>query len=121
LQWALPSLAAACWAGTALPDIRLQVEPMETAVAKAGGTRMRAIDDDTEVKEAVLRKLHRWGPLPESDVSRMLWQYYLVTDDFRDMEEEGLIDLAFAGDEYIISMSLLGRLWLEQRDQQEVQ
>jgi hypothetical protein len=80
---------------------------------------MRAIDDDTEVKEAVLRKLQKWGPLPESDVSRMLRHYYLITDDFRDMEEEGLIDMAFVGDEYILSISMLGRLWLEQRDEME--
>ena len=33
---------------------------------------MRAIDDDTEVKLAVLRKLREWGSLPESDLSRML-------------------------------------------------
>lgn len=75
---------------------------------------MRAIDDDTEVKLAVLRKLREWGSLPESDLSRMLKQYFLVTDDFRDMTEEGLIDMQFAGDEYIISTATLGRLFLEQ-------
>ncbi len=75
---------------------------------------MRAIDDDTEVKLAVLRKLREWGSLPESDLSRMLKQYFLVTDDFRDMAEEGLIDMQFAGDEYIISTATLGRLFLEQ-------
>lgn len=76
---------------------------------------MRAIDDDTEVKVAVLRKLGEWGPLPESDVSRMLKQYFLVTDDFRDMVEEGLLDMAFAGDEYVLSCTTLGRLFLEQQ------
>lgn len=76
---------------------------------------MRAIDDDTEVKLAVLRKLREWGSLPESDLSRMLKQYFLVTDDFRDMAEEGLIDMQFAGDEYIISTATLGRLFLEQQ------
>ena len=75
---------------------------------------MRAIDDDTEVKLAVLRKLREWGSLPESDLSRMLKQYFLVTDDFRDMAEEGLIDMQFAGDEYIITTATLGRLFLEQ-------
>jgi len=75
---------------------------------------MRAIDDDTEMKVAVLRKLVEWGPLPESDVSRMLRRYFLVTDDFRDMAEEGLIDLAFVGDEYVLSLAVLGRLFLEQ-------
>lgn len=75
---------------------------------------MRAIDDDTEVKLAVLRKLREWGSLPESDLSRMLKRYFLVTDDFRDMAEEGLIDMQFAGDEYIISTATLGRLFLEQ-------
>lgn len=75
---------------------------------------MRAIDDDTEVKLAVLRKLREWGSLPESDLSRMLKQYFLVTDDFRDMAEEGLIDMQFAGDEYIVSTATLGRLFLEQ-------
>jgi hypothetical protein len=77
---------------------------------------MRITDDDTGVKEAVLRKLQKWGQLPESDVARMLRDYHLITDDFRNMEEEGLIDMAFAGDEYLISMTLLGRLWLEQQN-----
>ncbi|MGO8946434.1 MAG: hypothetical protein ACLQUY_01970 [Ktedonobacterales bacterium] len=74
---------------------------------------MRAIDDDTEVKLAVLHKLRQWGSLPESDVSRMLRRYCLVTDDFRAMAEEGLIDMEFAGDEYILEVALLGRLLLE--------
>jgi hypothetical protein len=75
---------------------------------------MRAIDDDTEVKVAVLRTLAQWGALPESDLSRMLKSYFLVTDDFRDMEEEGLIEMRFTGDEYVIATALLGRLFLEQ-------
>ena len=75
---------------------------------------MRAIDDDTEVKIAVLKKLVQWGSLPESDVSRMLREYFLVTDDFRDMAEEGLIDMEFAGDEFVLSPAQLGRLFLEQ-------
>ncbi|HEX6540614.1 MAG TPA: hypothetical protein VF040_02580 [Ktedonobacterales bacterium] len=78
---------------------------------------MRAIDDDTEVKVAVLRTLLGWGSLPESDVSRMLKQYFLVTDDFRDMAEEGLLDMVFVGDEYVLSCSTLGRLFLEQQEQ----
>jgi hypothetical protein len=80
---------------------------------------MRAIDDDTEVKVAVLRKLIEWGSLPESDVSRMLRQHLLVTDDFRDMAEEGLLDMSFAGDEYVLSCTMLGRLFLEQQEQQD--
>lgn len=75
---------------------------------------MRAIDDDTEVKIAVLKKLVQWGSLPESDVSRMLREYFLVTDDFRDMAEEGLIDMEFVGDEFVLSPAQLGRLFLEQ-------
>lgn len=75
---------------------------------------MRAIDDDTEARLAVVRKLIEWGSLPESDASRMLRQYFLVTDDFRDMAEEGLIDMEFSGDEYILSPTTLGRLFLEQ-------
>lgn len=77
---------------------------------------MRAIDDDTEVKVAVLHKLREWGSLPESDVSRMLKQYILVTDDYRDMVEEGLLDMTFAGDEYVLSSTTLGRLFLEQQE-----
>jgi hypothetical protein len=76
--------------------------------------RVRAIDDDTEVKRAVVRKLLEWGALPESDVSRMLRLHALVTDDFRDMAEEGLIEMEFAGDEYLLSVTPLGRLFLEQ-------
>jgi hypothetical protein len=75
---------------------------------------VRAVDDDTEMKVAVLRKLREWGPLPESDLSRMLSTYHLITDDFRDLEEEGLIEMAFIGDEYVISAALLGRLFLEE-------
>ena len=76
---------------------------------------MRAIDDDTEVKIAVLRKLAEWGSLPESDLTRMLRQYFLVTDDYRDMAEEGLLDMEFSGDEYVLTPALLGRLFLEQQ------
>lgn len=75
---------------------------------------MRAIDDDTPAKVAVVRKLLEWGSLPESDLSRMLRQYFLVSDDFRDMAEEGLIEMGFAGDEYILTATTLGRLFLEQ-------
>lgn len=76
---------------------------------------MRAIDDDTELKVAVLRMLAEWGALPESDLSRMLRPRFVVTDDFRDLAEEGLIDMAFSGDEYVITPTLLGRLFLEQQ------
>ena len=75
---------------------------------------MRAIDDDTEVKLQLLRTLQQWGPLPESDVARMLRQYFLVTDDFRALAEEGLIDMEFVGDEYILKLAVMGRLFLEQ-------
>lgn len=77
---------------------------------------MRSIDDDTPRQVAVLRKLREWGPLPESDVSRMLKGFVLVTDDLREMEAEGYIDMAFAGDEYVLSMTTLGRLFLEQHE-----
>jgi len=78
---------------------------------------MRATDDDTEVKVAVLKKVREWGSLPESDLSRMLKQYFLTTDDLRDFAEEGLIDMAFAGDEYLITATTLGRLFLEQQEE----
>ncbi|HUY77620.1 MAG TPA: hypothetical protein VMV29_12680 [Ktedonobacterales bacterium] len=77
---------------------------------------MRAIDDDTPMKVAILQKLRQWGPLPESDVSRMLKPFLIVTDDLRDMTEEGLVDMAFIGDEYVISSTTLGRLYLEQEE-----
>ncbi len=77
---------------------------------------MRAIDDDTPMKVAILQKLRQWGPLPESDVSRMLKPFLIVTDDLRDMAEEGLVDMAFIGDEYVISSTTLGRLYLEQEE-----
>ncbi len=44
----------------------------------------------------------------------MLHGYYLITDDFREMEEQGLLTMTFVGDEYMIASTLLGRLWLEQ-------
>ena len=80
---------------------------------------MRATDDGSSKYAEVLRILQAWKQLPESDLSRMLRQYYLITDDFREMEDQGLITMAFVGDEYIISMTLLGRLWLEQQSTQE--
>lgn len=80
---------------------------------------MRAIDDETEMKVAILRKLQRWGKLPESDLSRMLREYHLITDDFRDMEEEGLIEMRFIGDEYVVSSTVFGTLFLEQQEKEE--
>ncbi len=80
---------------------------------------MRATDDGSIKYAPVLSILQVWKQLPESDVSRMLRPYYLITDDFREMEDQGLITMAFAGDEYIISMTLLGRLWLEQNSAKE--
>lgn len=74
---------------------------------------MRSIDDPTEMHIAVLRKLSEWGPLPESDLSRMLKRFVIVTDDLREMAEEGYVDLAFIGDEYVVSMAQLGRILLE--------
>ena len=78
---------------------------------------MRAIDDDTPVKLNVVRKLLEWGSLPESDLSRMRKSDHLVTDDYRDMAEEGLIDMTFVGDEYILTPTTYGRLFLEQAGQ----
>jgi hypothetical protein len=75
---------------------------------------MRSIDDNTPVMLAILRKLREWGPLPESDISRMIKGVIIVTDDLREMADEGYIDLAFIGDEYVATMATLGRLFLEQ-------
>jgi hypothetical protein len=49
----------------------------------------------------------------------MLRQYYLVTDDFREMEDQGLLTMSFIGDEYVIAVTTLGRLWLEQYSAEE--
>jgi hypothetical protein len=75
---------------------------------------MRAIDDSSEKYAAVLRELRIWKHLPESDLSRMLRRYFLVTDDFREMEDQGLLTMTFVGDEYMIGETALGRIWLEQ-------
>ena len=75
---------------------------------------MRAVDDGSPKYAAVLRVLLRWKQLPESDVSRILHDYFLITDDFREMEDQGYLTMAFVGDEYMITPTLLGRLWLEQ-------
>ncbi len=80
---------------------------------------MRAIDDSSPKHAAVLRELHIWKQLPESDLARMVPGYYLVTDDFREMEDQGLLTMMFVGDEYLISITTLGRLWLEQYDNRE--
>ncbi|GHO69122.1 hypothetical protein KSC_080140 [Ktedonobacter sp. SOSP1-52] len=75
---------------------------------------MRAVDDNRSRYAAVLRVLQTWKQLPESDVSRLLRDQYLVTDDFREMEDQGLLTMAFIGDEYIISPTLMGKVWLEE-------
>ncbi|HEU5226880.1 MAG TPA: hypothetical protein VFU49_03635 [Ktedonobacteraceae bacterium] len=80
---------------------------------------MRAVDDSSPRYAAVLRILQAWKQLPESDLSRMLRNYYLITDDFREMEEQGLLTMTFVGDEYMIATTLLGRLWLEQYTTEE--
>jgi hypothetical protein len=80
---------------------------------------MRAIDDSSVKYAAVLRLLQTWKQLPESDLSRMLRQHYLITDDFREMEDQGFVTMAFVGDEYIVNATLLGRLWLEQYSDKE--
>lgn len=77
---------------------------------------MRAIDDPTPAYLDILRLLRTWGALPESDISHMLSRWMIVTNDLREMEEHGYIDLRFVGDEYVVSMSVLGRLFLEQED-----
>lgn len=75
---------------------------------------MRMVDDSSEKYAVVLRILQVWKQLPESDVSRILRQYFLITDDFREMEDQGLLTMAFVGDEYMITPTTLGRIWLEQ-------
>ena len=77
---------------------------------------MRAIDDSSPKYAAVMRTLLIWKQLPESDLSRMVSNYFLVTNDFREMEDQGLLTMEFVGDEYVITPTLLGRLWLEQYD-----
>src|SRR5262249_11149144 len=79
-----------------------------------GVLSVRAVDDSNQKYAAVLRVLLVWKQLPESDIARMLHNSFLITDDFREMEEQGLLTLSFSGDEYIISLTTLGRLWLEQ-------
>jgi hypothetical protein len=81
---------------------------------------MRAVDDGGPKYAAVMRVLQSWKQLPESDITRILHSYFLITDDYREMEDQGLITLAFSGDEYLIAPTLLGRLWLEQYETGEV-
>ncbi len=80
---------------------------------------MRAIDDSQPKFAAIMREVLIWKQLPESDLSRLLRTHFLVTDDFRDMEDQGLLTMAFYGDEYIITPTTYGRLWLEQYDTQQ--
>ena len=75
---------------------------------------MRAVDDSSAKYGAVLRLLLAWKQLPESDVTRMLREYFFITDDFREMEDQGLLTMAFNGDEYLLTPTLLGRIWLEE-------
>jgi hypothetical protein len=77
---------------------------------------MRAVDDSQPRFAAVLRELLIWKQLPESDLSRMVPHFFLITDDFREMEDQGLLTMAFAGDEYVLRPTTYGRLWLEQYD-----
>ncbi len=75
---------------------------------------MRAVDDGSPKYAAILGVLLNWKRLPESDITRMLRTYYLTTDDFREMEDQGFLTMDFVGDEYMITPTLLGRIWLEQ-------
>jgi hypothetical protein len=75
---------------------------------------MRTVDDGGPTYAAVLRVLQIWKQLPESDVVRLLHDSFLITDDFRDMEDQGFITMTFIGDEFMIAPTLLGRIWLEQ-------
>jgi len=77
---------------------------------------VRAIDDSSPKYAAVMRELLIWKQLPESDVSHLVAGYFLVTDDFRDMEDQGLLTMDFVGDEYVLIQTTYGRLWLEQYD-----
>lgn len=77
---------------------------------------MRVIDDSNPRYAAVIRELLIWKQLPESDLSRLVPHSFLVTDDFRDMEDQGLLTMTFIGDEYVLSLTTYGRLWLEQYD-----
>ena len=80
---------------------------------------MRAVDDTRPKFAAVLRELLLWKQLPESDVSRMVPHFFLITDDFREMEDQGLLTMALAGDEYVLRPTTYGRLWLEQYDAEQ--
>lgn len=82
---------------------------------------MRAVDDSRPIYAAVLRVLQIWKQLPESDVARMLHASFLITDDFREMEDQGLVTMTFIGDEYMIAPTVLGRIWLEQYNDSEEQ
>ena len=79
---------------------------------------MRAVDDSSPKYAAVLRTLRTWKQLPESDIARILHNYFLITSDFREMEEQGLVTLSFVGDEYVIIPTLLGRIWLEEYEKE---
>ncbi|HEX4205147.1 MAG TPA: hypothetical protein VHZ51_13320 [Ktedonobacteraceae bacterium] len=79
---------------------------------------MRAVDDSSPKYGAVLRILRDWKQLPESDIAHLLRSYHLVTDDFREMEEQGLVTLSFVGDEYMIIPTMLGRIWLEEQEKE---
>ena len=80
---------------------------------------MRIVDDNSPKYAAVLRVLHIWKHLPESDAARMLHNYFLITDDFREMEDQGLLTMNFIGDEYMITPTLLGKIWLEEYNAKE--
>jgi hypothetical protein len=80
---------------------------------------VRAIDDSSPKYAAVLRELLVWKQLPESDLARLVPGFFLITDDFREMEDQGLLTMQFIGDEYIITVTTLGRLWLEQYESKE--
>lgn len=80
---------------------------------------MRAIDDSRPKYAAVIRQLLTWKQLPESDVAHLTPRYFLVTDDFREMEDQGLLTMNFYGDEYVLSPTTYGRLWLEQYDAEQ--
>jgi hypothetical protein len=82
---------------------------------------VRAIDDSRPKYAAIMRELLIWKQLPESDLSHLVPGYLLLTDDFREMEDQGLLTMAFFGDEYVLSATTYGRLWLEQYDSENME
>jgi hypothetical protein len=75
------------------------------------------VEDDTELRMAILRILSQWGRLPESDILRRLAPEQLArlrSAVLDHLAAEGLVEVRAVGDERVVTLTAQGRAAVEQ-------